>query len=82
MECPPGAKWGFLTEVLDNWSHMIAVNEELPKAARGEQVSVWFGEKVPDVNDMGDSDEMDSYIQARTKFTESILPPLPRRYDS
>jgi hypothetical protein len=78
----PGAAGGFLVEVLENWSHMIAVNEQLPKAACGEQVSVWFGERVPDSSDLGYMAEMDSYIQARTQFTESIVSPLVRPPDS
>ena len=76
----PVLKTGFMTEVLNQWLHLIAVSDQLPKAVRGTRMLNGVDEEVPERCDMGISAELDAHILERTKFVDSILDPAgPRR---
>lgn len=82
LECwkiAPGLKTGFMTEVLNEWLHLIALYGKLPKVAQGIKMPDWVGEEVPDLGEMGISAELRSHVLQRMMFAASILhPPGPR----
>jgi hypothetical protein len=61
----------FLARVVGTWLHMIAMNDQISRAASDDKLAEWFGETTPLVARVPSAlEEACSYARAMQNFTD------------